>query len=414
MTIRRVAILVVAFAAGLIVADRMMAGRSLADDGAPATTRATSRPTIPADARAILDRVTAAYARRPIEVAGTFDQHFDIAGITRDQTTKLAGVARDATTYRHDLAGSVLVVADGKQATVYDVRAKRYRTEAPADASAQARAIVALQNPALAVAIEGDAAVALVPDAAINVRRLSQSADESLDGIGLTVDGTKVEIRVRADGTIDRVTYDFADVLIAGGAADVKRATALIRYEKTGVPDAAANADAQFAFVAPPDARDVTSAAGDDAKAIEALKSGPAPAFTLKALDGGEVKLESERGHVVVLDFWATWCGPCRVSLPHLATTAQKFAARGVRTYAINAEEDVATVQAFWATANLTGVRALLDADGAVGRSYGVNGIPHTVVVDAKGEIREVIVGFNPEVGPEKLESAIGAALDAR
>ena len=309
MNLRRVATFALAFAVALVVADRMMTARSVADDAATtrpatATAPAATRPTIPADAQAILDRITAAYAQTPLEVAGTFEQHFDVAGIRREQSLAIRGVARSDTTFRHETANALVVVADGKEGHVYDVQRKQFRSE-PLNVS-KARAIVAIQNPALAVAIEGNATLGLVPDAATNVHRL---AADPLDGVGFDLEGTSVEVRVAAGGTIDRVRYDFVAYLTGRGAADVKRAEAIVRYAKSGTAEGDANADARFAFVPPADARELTGSDGGDAP-VEVLEKGPAPAFALKDLDGGEVKLAEQKGHVVVLDFWATWWRP--------------------------------------------------------------------------------------------------------
>jgi thiol-disulfide isomerase/thioredoxin len=422
--IRGTLTIAIAFAVGLVAADRMMTSRSVAADEAattapstgPTSAPAASRPTIPSDAQAVLDRITAAYAQRPIEVLGTFEQHFDVAGIRQDSSAKITGVARSGSTFRHETEGQVLVVADGTKGHVLDLKQKVFRSADVAESNA--RPIVSLQNPALAVAVEGDAAKALIPDAATDVRKLdaADAEGQSLVGIGFDVGGTKVEVRVPAEGpaTIARVTYDFANYLSSNGAADVKRATAVARYERSGPPGDGANADDRFAFVAPADAREAPSPVAAEAKAANVLDKGPAPAFALKDLEGKEVKLESERGHVLILDFWATWCGPCRESLPHLAKVAREFAGQGVRAYAINAEEQPDVVREYWSQAKLDGVRPLLDLDGSVGGAYGVSGIPHTVVVDAKGQIRSVIVGFNPDGGSEKLSAAVRAALDAR
>lgn len=120
------------------------------------------------------------------------------------------------------------------------------------------------------------------------------------------------------------------------------------------------------------------------------LKAGtPAPPLgleqVLQAPDGTKVSWESLRGKAVVLEFWATWCGPCVAAIPHLNELAQKFADRPVQFIAITAERpDV--VARFVKKKPIRGWIGL-DTDESMYRDYGVEGIPLTILVDAQGRL---------------------------
>jgi thiol-disulfide isomerase/thioredoxin len=136
----------------------------------------------------------------------------------------------------------------------------------------------------------------------------------------------------------------------------------------------------------------------------------PVPDVTMPLLGGGEVKLAELKGKVVLLDFWATWCGPCVQGLPKVNEVASKLAERGVVFYAVNLSEKPATIEKFLAKKELKLQVAL--ADQKMGAKFGVNGIPHTVIVGKDGVVRTVHVGFGP--GSEKqLEKDLLAAIEA-
>lgn len=124
-----------------------------------------------------------------------------------------------------------------------------------------------------------------------------------------------------------------------------------------------------------------------------------APAFTLRNLKGEEVSLESLRGKVLVLDFWATWCGPCKASFPGMQMAVNKYAIRkDVEFLFIDTWERVdekAKVAGDFITANSYTFNVLMDLDNAVVTSFGVSGIPTKFVVDGNGKIRFKAVGFN-------------------
>lgn len=129
-----------------------------------------------------------------------------------------------------------------------------------------------------------------------------------------------------------------------------------------------------------------------------ALKGKEAPNFKLALLDGGEVELAKLRGkNVVLLDFWATWCGPCRAVMPTLQEVSKSYKDQGVRYLAVNLREDPAKIKAYLKSANLD-IEVPLDKDGGIAKLYGVQGIPTMAIVDKKGIVREVHVGSSPNL----------------
>jgi thiol-disulfide isomerase/thioredoxin len=124
----------------------------------------------------------------------------------------------------------------------------------------------------------------------------------------------------------------------------------------------------------------------------------------VELLDGTAITLEQHRGQeIVLLDFWATWCGPCRRELPVLVEVAEQYRSRGVVLYAVNQGETPDEIRRFLDQAKLA-VTVALDTADTGGSVYGVEGIPTLVVIDKQGIVQAVRVGFSPSLKAELTE----------
>lgn len=127
----------------------------------------------------------------------------------------------------------------------------------------------------------------------------------------------------------------------------------------------------------------------------------PAPPFSLGLLDGGTFDLAETKGkEIVILDFWATWCGPCRQVMPIIEKVAEQFREEGVRLYAVNLQEDSQNVRRFLESQKLD-VTVLLDRQGTVATQYRADAIPQTVIIGKDGTVQAVHVGSYPDLEAE-------------
>lgn len=135
-----------------------------------------------------------------------------------------------------------------------------------------------------------------------------------------------------------------------------------------------------------------------------------APDFKLTTLDGKTVELSKLRGKPVFIDFWATWCEPCRRALPHTQKLAEKYG-KDAHILAINIREDADTIREFLQNNQYT-FTVPMDTDGAVATQYGVRGIPHFVLINAQGKIQFVQVGYGSGV-EKRFEIELQKAIKA-
>lgn len=136
----------------------------------------------------------------------------------------------------------------------------------------------------------------------------------------------------------------------------------------------------------------------------EERPAGPAPPFTLPDLEGQEVALADLAGRIVVLDFWATWCEPCKAQIPVLNRFQREHPEVAVLGVAVDA--DGRTVVEPFAREHAIGYRVLLGSE-SLAREYGVPGFPALAIVDASGRFDALHLGV---VTPEALEEAVAEA----
>ena len=117
----------------------------------------------------------------------------------------------------------------------------------------------------------------------------------------------------------------------------------------------------------------------------------PAPPFQTRTLAGAPVALDDFRGRVVVLNFWATWCAPCRIEMPELEVYQAELGQR-IAVLGVDLGEPTTAIEPFVRQYGLT-FPILLDESGAIAAMYGVTGLPTSIILDRAGIVRERVVG---------------------
>jgi peroxiredoxin len=138
--------------------------------------------------------------------------------------------------------------------------------------------------------------------------------------------------------------------------------------------------------------------------ALAVSSSSPAPDFSLEARGGKTVNLAQYKGQVVMINFWATWCGPCRQEMPLLESIYKKYNKMGFTLLGVNVEPDSKPAED-WLKATPVSFPVLFDKDSKVSKLYQVSGMPSTVIVDRKGNVRVIHRGYKPGDENEYLNS---------
>jgi peroxiredoxin len=206
------------------------------------------------------------------------------------------------------------------------------------------------------------------------------------DGIRLTFMAERL-----ADGVLSgrsdvlgncRVRLAEVDHLLVG--ADIEKAAAQLAYQQWKLKNAPEPKE--------PPAEGDGSGGGKSLGTDSPLVGKPAPDFTLDLISGKRFHLAETKGSIVVLDFWATWCGPCMQAMPQVERVAEEFKDRGVQFFAVNLQETPEQINGTLERHKLHPT-VVLDREGTVAEKYKAVAIPQTVIIDREGKIARLFVG---------------------
>jgi thiol-disulfide isomerase/thioredoxin len=190
-----------------------------------------------------------------------------------------------------------------------------------------------------------------------------------------------------------RIELKEVDELLIGGA--IEEAAAQLAYQKWKLQNA----------VEPKFVTADAAGAGRPSGTESALVGQPAPDFALDLLSGDRFRLTEQKGKIVVLDFWATWCGPCIQIMPEIERVVEMYKEQDVLLVAVNLQETPERIRSTLERLKL-GPTVALDIDGVVADKYAATAIPQTVVVNRDGSVARLFVGGGPQYG-EQLQQAL-------
>jgi peroxiredoxin len=312
------------------------------------------------------------------------------------------------------------VVSDGKQLIQHMPSLNRYTAqEAPenlADFSGENAAMVTpmMGIPAAVIAASGENLYEMLTDGVTESQYLGieNVGDVRCHHCRFVQESFSWDIWIEAGARplVHKVVPDFSKQFAAAGGAmpDVKLEYSLIFSDWNVAPTFT---DADFAFAPPAGAEKVDTLfeglGGGMEEGPHPLLGQQAPPFKTVNLEDEPVDLATHLGKdIVMLDFWATWCGPCVQAMPHVEGVAKKFADRGLVFYAVNVGEDAETIKEFLKSKEID-VPVAMDLDSAITQQYGANGIPQTVLIGKDGKVQVVHVGFS-----DRLADALSAQIE--
>ncbi len=389
------------------------------------TTQPVAGPATQPTVASVLSEMDAAYARvSNAQFDGRIVGHFDVQGDKQNPDSTFSSSFSAPNKFRHQSKDDVLLGSTGTTVYAYLPNRNEYQSfDAPKNAStarvksadwpASVTRILSQQNPSLLLAMSSSATDELKELS----KNITLAAPTVIDGVAydtlrFDVGEQHDQMTLLIDPTshlLHEMKIDLRKGLEKQGAKDVKAAEFTVDYTKVST-DVAPHADA-FAWTAPAGAvlaaatSAVADGGGDDnlSDSLKGLIGKDAPDFSLKGLDDKTVKLSDLKGSVVVVDFWATWCGPCVASLPHLDKLYADKKDNGLKVLAVNLKEDLDKVQAF-VTKKGWKLPVVLDSDGNAADAFKAEAIPETVVVGKDGKVKAIFVGSGNE---EKIKAAV-------
>ena len=298
----------------------------------------------------------------------------------------------------------ITLVSDGKKLYTYMPRLKQYTVEeAPGTLDELLKRNIG--PPGMAITAAGvvrdlslfgrDAYKTLMTD----VEEVESVGDEALEGakthhVTLRQKESDIDLWVDASSyLLKKIRIDMAKAIAKQRDLMPESAPTKFVVEETHSQIRAGEAIPPDTFVfSPPEGAELTDTF--TARQESPLVGQKATDFTLEGLEKGtSIRLADYAGKVVMLDFWASWCAPCRLEMPILQRVYDKYKAKGVVLIGANVGEDRATARAFLEKDNYR-FPVGLDARGEVDRAYGAPGLPHLVIIDRQGVIQADHIGF--------------------
>jgi len=342
-----------------------------------------------------VQKISGAYsALNALQTTGTITGHFDVAKEKRDFSNQFQSAWQRGKGFRNEVKDDLVVGGAGEKLYSYRPVQKVYQDVDSLDSITGA---LWSQNPSLLLAQKPDA----LGQGTIVAQKNEVIGGKDCVALQVTRPGEPAVVMYFDSQThlLRQVRADYRADLEKRGTPDVKQANVTIDYVST---ETAAKPQ-EFAWSPPPGFREAHSAAGGDANDLVGKS---APELALKDLQGKAFVLSAHRGHVVVLDFWATWCGPCVEAMPHLNQIYEQNREKGLEVFAVNQQESADDIKSFLGGKKFS-LSVVLDPDGAAGGRYNVEGIPQTVIIGKDGVIKKIFVGFDEQGITQAIDNAL-------